>query len=225
MLMTAPSGQGKSAILNAFYSQHKPDPNPDGEEFKAPVILLQSPPKPLEGRMVYRLLETLNAPFKPSASPEAKLSQLTHLLRICGVKVIIIDEIHFALACTDRQQRGLGNVLRYIANELRIAIIAVGTEEAELFVKSQTNLVTRFRQVRLPVWCNNDAFGAFLEKYEKTLPLRKESKLGQESVRTKIYQLSSGSTVAIVNLLHRAAELAIKVKEERITPALLETVA
>jgi hypothetical protein len=44
--------------------------------------------------------------------------------------LIAIDEIHHLLACTPREQRAALNVLKFLSNELRVSIAALGTGEA-----------------------------------------------------------------------------------------------
>jgi hypothetical protein len=222
LLITAPSHQGKTSVLDAFYSRHLPDANATGENSLIPVLKVQTPNKPLEGRVLAAMLDALRVPYKQDGRLEVKMNALLNALRLCLVRLIILDEIHFALACTALQQATFGNLLRYISNELRISIVAVGTEEAPTFVNSQSNLKTRFRTVQLPVWINNDDLGTFLERFERTLPLKQRSNLARPELRSKVYDLSRGITGNIVNLITRAAGLAIRTGEERISISILE---
>ena len=44
--------------------------------------------------------------------------------------MLIVDEVHHLLAGSHREQRASLNLLKYLANELKICIVAVGTSDA-----------------------------------------------------------------------------------------------
>jgi hypothetical protein len=45
--------------------------------------------------------------------------------------MLVIDEVHSLLAGTYREQRTLLNALRFMANDLRIPLVCLGTPEAK----------------------------------------------------------------------------------------------
>lgn len=45
--------------------------------------------------------------------------------------MLVIDEIHSILAGTFREQRIVLNAIRFLANDLRIPLVCVGTREAK----------------------------------------------------------------------------------------------
>ena len=47
------------------------------------------------------------------------------------VRMLVIDEIHSILAGTFREQRIVLNAIRFLANDLRIPLVCVGTHEAK----------------------------------------------------------------------------------------------
>lgn len=47
------------------------------------------------------------------------------------VRMLVIDEIHSILAGTFREQRIVLNAIRFLANDLRISLVCVGTREAK----------------------------------------------------------------------------------------------
>ena len=51
--------------------------------------------------------------------------------RQLDVRMLIIDEIHSILAGTFREQRIVLNAIRFLANDLRIPLVCVGTHEAK----------------------------------------------------------------------------------------------
>ncbi len=58
--------------------------------------------------------------------------------------MLIIDEIHNSLGGQNNKQREFLNLLRLIGNELKIPLICVGTKDAYLAIRSDTQLENRF---------------------------------------------------------------------------------
>jgi hypothetical protein len=50
---------------------------------------------------------------------------------IVGVRMLVLDEIRSILAGTFREQRIVLNAIRFLANDLRISLVCVGTREAK----------------------------------------------------------------------------------------------
>ena len=57
-----------------------------------------------------------------------------------GVRMLVIDELHNLLAGPYRSQRAMLNVIRQLANELRISLVCLGTREAREVLLSDPRL-------------------------------------------------------------------------------------
>lgn len=51
-------------------------------------------------------------------------------LKVIKPRLLAIDEVHNLLSGTARQQRRSLNLLKFLANELRLPIVGLGTEDA-----------------------------------------------------------------------------------------------
>jgi hypothetical protein len=58
--------------------------------------------------------------------------------------MLVIDEIHSVLAGTFREQRIVLNAIRFLANDLRIPLVCVGTHEAKQALMTDQQLADRF---------------------------------------------------------------------------------
>ena len=64
---------------------------------------------------------------------------MIRLLRELGVRVLVIDEINSVLAGTPRQQRLFLQVLRFLSNELGVALVGAGISEARHVLLSDSS--------------------------------------------------------------------------------------
>ena len=139
--------------------------------------------------------------------------------------MMIIDEVHHLLAGTVREQRQLLNQLKFISNELRIPIVALGTNEALYAMQTDPQIASRFEPFALPKWRESSEFRAFVVSFGRLLPLEKPSPLADKAIIQKLMSLSAGLTGKVTTLLVQAAELAIRQKTECITLDLIEQAA
>jgi ATP-dependent Clp protease ATP-binding subunit ClpA len=82
-----------------------------------------------------------------SLGPDGRLKFLSAVPRI-----LLIDEIHNLLSCSARDQRAALNAIKYLANKLRVSIVAAGTYGALHVMPADSQIASRFEQDELPVW-------------------------------------------------------------------------
>ena len=100
------------------------------EQSSIPVVAIEAPPVPDERRFYQAILRAVFAPFRSSARAGQLEYEVLRLLATVGVKVLIIDEIQHVLAGPLLRQRAFLNVIKHLGNELRLPIVAVGTQDA-----------------------------------------------------------------------------------------------
>jgi hypothetical protein len=118
LLLVAPSFNGKTSILERFVAQHPAVVDPDGEKSICEVVMIEAPPTPDVSAFYSRILDALMAIYKPTASAQAKNSQIKILFEQLGVKMLIVDEIHHliefcikvGLQCWKQQEKSLKKV-------------------------------------------------------------------------------------------------------------------
>ncbi len=136
-----------------------------------------------------------------------------------------IDEVHHLLSGSYREQRASLNLLKYLANDLKISVVLVGTSDAPVALQTDSQMSSRFTPFEIPRWRENDDFRRLLTAFECTLPLRKASDLGQRPIVHFMRLASNGLTGDVAKLLGEAATMAIRDCSERITLTHLEQAA
>lgn len=144
-------------------------------------------------------------------------------MRVCHVRMLIIDELHSLLAGTPKQQSAVMNALKTLCNELCIPIVGVGTSEAVLILHTDPQHASRFEVARLPTWVLDKEFQRLLASFERILPLQKPSKLHKQELAMRLHAISEGNIGNLHRLLIECATEAIKSGEEQITLPIIES--
>jgi hypothetical protein len=131
------------------------------------------------------------------------------LAKAIGLKMLIVDELHQIADGSARRQQHFLNVLKYLSNELSIAIVCAGNDEALSIITSDRQMESRFETVELPLWDEGDELSALLDTLELCLPLRRASDLGSEELARLILSSSDRTLDSILKTVRAAAERAI----------------
>ncbi len=215
LLLIGATNNGKSMIIEKFRRDHPPVSHADREEI--PVLTVQMPSEPSVSRFYVAVLAALGAPIRPRAPRLAELEQLVlRLLRTCGVRVLVIDELHNVLAGRTDTRREFLNVLRFLGNELRIPLVGVGTRDAYLAIRSDPQLENRFAPFTLPLWEPGDEACALLASFAASFPLRRSSSIATEEMSSYLLTRCEGTIGELTALLSDAAIAAIESGEETI---------
>jgi hypothetical protein len=142
--------------------------------------------------------------------------------RLGKTRAPVVDEIHSLLAGTFREQRIILNAIRFLANDLRIPLVCLGTDEANQALMTDPQLADRFAAADLPPWEDDSAFEQLLLSFESILPLRQLSEFRDARIHQRILSLSEGVLGRICKLMEAAAIEAIRSGEERISLSLLK---
>lgn len=224
LLIVGDTNNGKTMLVERFKKQHPASENPSGEGISVPVLVIQAPPVPDEGRFYNTILEALFAPFKPNDRVDRKQFQSIKLLRYVGLKMLVIDEIHHVLAGNMNKQRAFLNVIKYLGNELQVPIVGVGTKDAFRAIQTDPQLANRFEPAVLPLWKFDDEFLRLLKSFEMLLPLRHASQLYDTGLAATIFSMAEGHIGELSKLLAEAAVLAVQNGSERIDAKLLKEI-
>ncbi|MCU0812608.1 MAG: TniB family NTP-binding protein [Thiobacillaceae bacterium] len=221
LLLVGPTNNGKTCIVQHFADRYPPLLDTDGERRSCPVVAIQMPPVPDEGRLYEEVLEQVQAPYRSRLPAAHQLAQVRLLLRHLKVKMLIVDELHHLLASRLERQRIVLNTLKFLGNDLQIPLVGVGTADALRAIQTDPQLANRFRPVALPQWTLNDEYRKLLASFERLLPLRQPSRLHALELATELLTLSEGTIGDLATVLTLAAEAAIRSGQERIDRALL----
>lgn len=219
LLVVGPTNNGKTMIVEKFRRSHpaiEAIDAPDGVA-SLPVIKVQMPPGPDEGRLFGSIVEALGMPYPPRQRIAIRQDVAMRMLRGTGVRMLVIDELHNLLSGTAQQQRRLLNLLRWLGNELQVPLVGVGTVEALRAIRSDDQLANRFEPFPLPLWTDGEAYRRLLGTLEAALPLRRPSSLAEGPLAAKILTASEGVLGEIIATVTRSAVLAVRSGAERIT--------
>lgn len=173
---------------------------------------------PTSGASILGFWNSSVAPYTSHDQIGALEGRVLHILAEIGTKLLCIDEVHHLLAGSQREQRRALNLLKFVANELKIAVVAVGTLDAFHAMQIDPQVASRFEPLLLPRWTEIDGFRGFVTGYGRLLPLRKPSPFGEAAMIRTLLELSGGITGKVTALLARAAEAAILDGSEHIDP-------
>jgi len=221
LAITAQTNNGKTRLMKHFLSLH-PASESSGTII-APVFYVQCPGFPDESRLYSAILLKLCKKFRPSAPAQEKLVLLLDALSKIEIRILALDEVNFTEVGTAAKQKRFLNALRYLANELRISIVCLGTEEMMRVIRSVPSVENRFPPMVLPQWQSGLEFRKLLASFEKIIPLKYPSGLPKSATLiAKLLTRSEGTIGELKTLLAAAATDAMHNGTERITEEIID---
>ena len=221
LAITAQTNNGKTRLMKHFLSLH-PASESSGRII-APVFYVQCPGFPDESRLYSAILLKLCKKFRPSAPAQEKLVLLLDALSKIEIRILALDEVNFTEVGTAAKQKRFLNALRYLANELRISIVCLGTEEMMRVIRSVPSVENRFPPMVLPQWQPGLEFRKLLASFEKIIPLKYPSGLPKSATLiAKLLTRSEGTIGELKTLLAAAATDAMHNGTERITEEIID---
>lgn len=224
LLLVAESGMGKTMLLRKFQRDHAQALDAASGVQPHPVVLTLMPEDPSEEAFFFQVLKAVGAPLDLSRRRHRlSLRETTfRILRELGTRMLMIDEINSILVGSARQQRHFLQLLRFLSNELQVAIACAGVPEARFALLSDPQLRSRVADIALEPWVAGPELQAFVNLLVQGLPLRQPSPVDSAKLRHLLVERSGGITLAICRALERAAAAAIRSGHERIDLPVLE---
>jgi hypothetical protein len=221
-LLTAEPGMGKTMTLQKLV--HENAKAFDGKTGIEPcsVLYVLMPPLPTEEEFFGQVFVALGTPAITYHSAPHRRDTAFRLLRECGTRTLVIDELNSVLAGSPRQQRVFLQLLRFLSNELSIALICAGAPEARQALLTDPQLRSRFIEVELPLWREGENLRLFLARLVQSLPLRQPSPMDSRPLRRLVAARSAGLTWTICKAFERAAVAAIVSGRERLDRSSVE---
>lgn len=223
LLLLGRSGMGKTTLIRKFERHYSLTIAGMGAFRLHPIVVMLMPHDPTAPKFFAQLLKAIGVPAGDSL--EAVCPRETTVLRILSevqTKVIVIDELNSVLAGTARQQRKFLQLLRWLSNELRVALVGVGVPETRHALFSDDQLRSRFSTIELPEWTEGEDFTRFVTRLVWSLPLRAPSPIDSPRVMQLLIGRTGGLTLGVCKAIERAAITAIRSGNERLDYAALE---
>ena len=174
-LLTAEPGMGKTMTLKKLVRENAKAFDRKAGVEPQPVLYVLMPELPTEHEFFGQVFAALGTPAITYHMAPRRRETAFRLLRECGTRALVIDEINSLLAGSPRQQRIFLQMLRFLSNELGMALICAGTPEARQAMLTDPQLRSRFLDIELPLWRDDGDLRTFLARLVQSLPLRRPS--------------------------------------------------
>lgn len=221
LLVYAPPNSGKTRIIRRFLDLYLEEEARQEIE-PGSVVAIQAPPTVDEKRLYLEILRGMQAPMPDVTVPRLRAMVVRHM-EARTVRLLIIDEMQHILDQRASAQQIVLNTLKYLSNELSIAVAGFGSGEARALIKADEHLAQRFEIVGLPRWAKKERWVVELVRARVAhLPLRKPTKVDKALMNT--LHVLAGNMGAMFALLEKAAKEAIRTGTECITVGLLEQI-
>lgn len=218
LLVYGDGGTGKSSIV----SRLKGFPR-----FRDKLIYIELSVRTDNAKLPKLISESLGAPYdlvKDSRASRPLPIELEQIIKLRGIKGIILDELHDAfLVPRLEQQRNLSLIKGLTNHPIGVSIFGFGTSAANNSIKSDAQFYRRFNTIKLEDWKDSNEFRSFMAGLESQIPLRKPSFLDSSELCGYVLERTGGRMDSVVRLIRAAACHAISSGEEAITPAVLRT--
>lgn len=225
VLIHADAGIGKTMLAAKFRRDHPPNFDAEHGATITPVIFVEMPPAPDEGRFYTRLLDSISAPIEPRATLARKEAMALRILPQLKPGMLMIDEVQHLLSGSYRQQRQALNLIKSLGNQLRMPIVALGTPDALQVIRTDPQVQSRFWTFEMTRWRENDELRSLLATIGTVLPLRRPSALHGPGIVKLLLAHSGGVTRDLFRIIVSAAEAAVRSGAERIDAGLIEASA
>jgi hypothetical protein len=224
LLLIAGSGMGKTMLLQKFRRDKARSLDRASGVLPKPVVLALMPDDPSEERFFLQILKAVDAPVHLTVRrSHMSLRETTfRILRELQTRMLMIDEINSVLVGSARQQRHFLQLLRFLSNELQVAIVCAGIPEARFALRSDPQLRSRVAEIALEPWSAGPEFQSFVNLFVQGLPLRQPSPVDGTKIRRLLVERSGGITLSICRALERAGAAAIRNGKESIDFAALQ---
>lgn len=216
------SDNGKTSLTKHFLRKN-PIVLDEADYPIAKVLWAETPPEADEGRLYSTILTSLGVTHRADAAPE-RLEALVHQeTAVQQTSVLILDELHAMLNSPARQQKQFMAALKRLSNVRQLSIVACGTQDVVRALAIDPQFVSRFLRLPLPLWSAQLDFLSLVAAFESLIPLPKASNLSAPEMAFEIFKGSNGTIASIKKLILRAAHVALKTDQDRITFAALKS--
>lgn len=223
LLIVGGTNNGKTAILNRFYSLH-PDYITATSNI-IPIIHFSAPISPSQNALFEKILDFLRVPYGVNDSVSRKEYQILNILKDIDTRIIVIDEFNDIYHGGSREQKKFLSAVKQLGTNLQIPIVAAGIPEVQRTLSADSQTANRFETIALTKWKLDKEFARLVVSFEKTLPLKEPSFLHKREIIVKLHDLCEGVLGELETVLQKAAIYALKNSKEHIDIAMLDSIA
>lgn len=218
MALEGHCGAGKTTLIQRYMDAYPNVDSPDGT--RVPLLYVLTPSPITVKGMVSTILEYLGDPAAYKGTLAALDSRLVHLLRVCEVELVILDDFHNLIeAETPYIFSAVSNWLKALIKKSSVPFLVVGIEgKVEPILRANPELSRLFamRETLYPfAWNVSDPntikeFARFIEHAERAIETPLTVSLPRMELLYRLHYATAGVVSNIMNLLRTAQEYAIE---------------
>lgn len=160
LLVVGRSGNGKSSIIEHFTNRHPVLMTESGSPI-AQILRIEMPETPDETELWSTLLWALAISHREKDPASIKKRQAKSVLQYANVRLLVIDEFN-NLTNAGKAAGDLLAAIKGLSNELKISIVAAGTQAAINALNSDPQMKSRFEPTALDRWkLNSETCGSW----------------------------------------------------------------
>jgi len=204
LLIIAPGNNGRSALANRFAELHPPRHDAAGG-VHIPVLVLPASPVLNRIRFIYGIFELLFTPYIKRGPHQLEFLdtleiRANRLLRYVNLEMLIIDDLHHALAGSENDRKRLFHAMFRMILPDSTVVVATTTEEHAQALQRYPEIRDGFEVVHLPKWKMGPDYLRFLEDLGAAAPPAKlsDKRVTKRTARS-ILRASGGTITGIVS--------------------------
>jgi len=222
LLIVGRSGNGKSSILQRFCHRHVIQMTEKGSPLM-PILQINMPEGPDESDFWSAILWAMGITHGDRDPVGALKRSAKSILKYAEVRVLVIDEFN-NLTGARKQAGDLLAAIKGLNNDLKISIVAAGTQAAINALNTEPQMKSRFEPAVLDRWKLDGEYLRFLASYERLFPLAEPSNLATRELAPVLYGMAGETIGGTVKLLQKAACEAINSGAEKINDKVLQRI-
>ncbi len=210
LLITGLTGSGKTTVRRV-YERRFPKFD-DGDISRTRVLYVDTPASPTVKNLAESILIALGDPVSHKGTAAQKTQRIYHLLRLCGVELLIVDEFqHFFDHGKRTEAARVTDWLKGFINNAGIPVVLMGMPESEQVLRLNPQLARRFsarfdlKPFSFETVEDAQQFRGLLAAIERTLPLPSVSLSAPDMARRFFY-----ATFGLIDYVCKIADGAIE---------------
>lgn len=222
MIITGPSGAGKTTILESYKRQHERVIN-EQTKTRRNILYAQIPSPTTVKSLAEKLLKQMGDRFPHTGNIPQKTERLIHYIKDCQVELVMLDEFqHFYERKKGKPLYEVADWFKTVIDETKVPFILFGLEDSKKVLNHNEQLDRRF-SIHHGIYSfgyhsdeEQDDFRQLLYELAIRLPFDQTPNLSDRDMSKRIYDATQGHMDSIMKLIRRASFYAIESDHETI---------